>query len=71
MCDEPSELCGLGPWIRIAFLSEHLGHILSVDKDIDHEAIIDSLAVCASEGVFCDARLVTQQVLLSCESHCP
>ena len=31
----------LGPGLRIAFLSEPLCHILSIDEDIGHEAIVD------------------------------
>ena len=46
MYEEPSESCGLGPRLRIAFLSEHLHHILPIDEDIGHEAIVDILAVC-------------------------
>lgn len=32
---------GLGPRFRIAFLSEHLRHVLPIDEHIGHEAIID------------------------------
>ncbi len=31
----------LGPGLRIAFLSQHLRHIASVDEDIGHEAVVD------------------------------
>jgi hypothetical protein len=31
----------LGPGLRIAFLSQHLRHIATVDDDIGHEAVVD------------------------------
>lgn len=65
MYDEPSESCGLGPRLRIAFVSEHLRHILSVDEDIGHWSIVDILAVCTLWKAFSvTPDLVTQQVLL-------
>ena len=65
MYDEPSESCGLGPRLRIAFLSEHLGHILPIHEDISDEAIVDILAVCMLwEESSVMPSLVTQQVLL-------
>lgn len=41
MCDEPPESCRLGPRFRIAFLSEHLGHILPIDEHIGYGTIVD------------------------------
>jgi hypothetical protein len=35
----------LGPGLCIALLSEQVRHIATVDEDIDHEAIVDILAV--------------------------
>lgn len=31
----------LGPGLRIAFLSQHLRHIATVDEDIGHETVVD------------------------------
>jgi hypothetical protein len=51
--------------LRETLYLEHLRHILSVDEDIGHEAVVDSLAVrtfCKKSSVM--LSLVTQQVLL-------
>ena len=55
----------LGPGLRIAFLSQHLRDIATVDEDIGHDAIVDILALCTllkESSVM--PSLATQQVHL-------
>ena len=72
MYDELSESCQLGSRFFIAFLSEQFRHILFVDKDISHEAVVDSLAVRTlwmKSSVM--LSLVTHQVLLFADHAVP
>ena len=54
----------LGPWLRIAFLSQHLRHIATIDDDIGHEAVVDV------SSMRDDADLSTVKQLFQPQSGC-